>query len=268
MAKHWPHSPGDTIKSAEDNDDKDGLATGQNDYPDNSLFTFRSEAFDTFFARGGCVWTISSGRIGTMSAGEIYASSNGDRTDVTGVATQTFAATQDSYVFINEQSGVKRTVTASVGGTPPTPNANEVLNAVIRTNATAILAIIQYGYTTSNLPIYNTLPRRDVNKPQSRILPSASTIVPVTVENQLTTVDQLSVDASISAPSGTLVHGQTVMVSIRDNGGAHNLAWDGIYRGLGVTLPGVTVAGKWMYAAGKYNAIDNRVDILSINRES
>jgi hypothetical protein len=267
MTKHWPHSPGDTIKSAEDNDDKEGLAAGTNDYPDNSIFTFRKEAFDTFFARGGCIWSISSGRIGTMSAGEIYASSNGDRTDVSGIATQTFAATQDSYVFIHEQTGVKRTVTASVGGTPPTPNANEVLNAVITTNATAITKIVQYGYTRTNLPIFNTLPRRG-RPPQARILVSASSISPVVDENQQTTVDQLAADTTIAAPSGSLIHGQTIIVNLRDNGTARNVAWDGIYRGLGVTLPGVTVANKWMYAAGKYNGIDNRVDILSVNRES
>lgn len=268
MSKHWPHSPGDTIKSAEDNDDKEGLATGDNDYPSNSLFTFRAESFDTFWAKTGGIWTQSSGRIGQMSAGKIYASSTGGRTDVPAVASKTFAATQDHYVFHHEQTGVIRYVSQTIGATAPAPNAGEVLNAVLTTDASNITKVVQFGWTDTGLPIFNKLVKIPGASPMVRSISTGTSITPSTTNANGLAINALAADATINAPSGNPGDMHGILMRIKDNGTARGLTWNGIYRAIGVTIPTATTANKWMYIGIRYNSIDTRWDVYSVSREA
>ena len=157
MTKNWPYSPGDTIKSANDNADKEGLATGENDYDTNSLALFRSEAFESFFVKDTAKWSVSSGRIGTMTAGSIYAKSTGDRVAILGIGSKTFTASQDTYVFINEQTAVATYKAVANGASAPTADSPyDRLNAIITTNATNITAIKQAGTDNTGRYVYNT----------------------------------------------------------------------------------------------------------------
>ena len=267
MTRHWPYSPGDTIKSANDNADKEGLATGENDYDNNSLFVFRKEAFTSFFAKGGAIWTVASGRSGVMSAGYLYASTTGDRISVPGVGSNTFAATQDTYVFVNINSGAKRYVTAAVGGAQPTMNADEVLNAIITTDASSITNIQQAGMSNGGSLVYNTSPVLTTVVPIIRRAVNASTISP-SLDCQIFAMDSLAQNTTIGAPTGTSADGQGIMLRIRDNGTARSLTWNGVYKGVGVTLPTTTVANKMIYVFFRRNAATNSYDVLSVGREA
>lgn len=265
--RKWPYSPGDTIKSANDNADKEGLASGENDYDNNSIFVFRREAFPSFFAKGGSVWAISSGRAGVMSSGHMYTATTGDRISIAGVGSYVFSATQDTYVFVNVSSGVLRYAPVSVGATAPTMNADEVLNAVITTDSTNITSILQAGMSNTGALIYNTSPFSTSVVPILRRGVNAATISP-TLDCQIFAMDSLAQNTTIGAPTGTPADGQGIMLRIKDNGTAKALAWNAVYKGVGVTLPTSTTAGKMMYVFFRRNSPISRYDVLSIGREA
>lgn len=95
---------------------------------------------------------------------------------------------------------------------------------------------------------------------------SGATITPVATANQYN-VTALASAATIAAPAGTPVDGQTLLLRIKDNGTPQTLTWNVIYRAIGVTIPTATVASKQLYVGMKYNAADATWDVLSIGRQ-
>ena len=73
--------------------------------------------------------------------------------------------------------------------------------------------------------------------------------------------------ATFGAPTGTPVEAQNLIIRIKDNGTARTLAWNAIYRGVGVTLPTTTVISKMLYVGFKYNVADTRWDALAVAQE-
>lgn len=266
MAKNWPYSPGDTIESAKDNADKDGLATGENDYPNNSLQTFRSEAFVTFFRRSGAAWSIISGLNGQMSAGAVYDGTSGNRVVINAVATQAFTANQDTYVFVDTSDGTIRYSGVSNNATPPSINAGESLLAIIVTGASAITSVIQSGADAAGRLIKNTSPTGQRAVPITISQVNPATLTPA-VDQEMFIVSGQAQTLTINAPTGTLLEGMGFSFRFKDNGTARTLSWNSIYRAVGVTIPTATVANKWLYVFGRYNRTDNKVDILSVGRE-
>lgn len=82
------------------------------------------------------------------------------------------------------------------------------------------------------------------------------------------TVTALAAGATFSAPSGTPANGNYLMIRIKDNGTARTLAWNAIYRAIGVTLPTTTVISKTLYIGAKYNSADSKWDVLAIGQEA
>ena len=82
------------------------------------------------------------------------------------------------------------------------------------------------------------------------------------------TVTALAVGATFSAPSGTPVDGNYLTIRIKDNGTARTLAWNAIYRAIGVTLPTTTVINKTLYIGCRYNAADSKWDVLAVAQEA
>ncbi|KPH59193.1 hypothetical protein ADT71_23925 [Novosphingobium sp. ST904] len=78
----------------------------------------------------------------------------------------------------------------------------------------------------------------------------------------------LSGGIAINAPTGTPFDGQPIRFRLKDNATARALAWNAIYRAIGVALPGTTTASKTTYVAGSYNAADARWDITSVQTEA
>ena len=72
--------------------------------------------------------------------------------------------------------------------------------------------------------------------------------------------------ATFAAPSGTPVNGNALIIRIKDNGTARALAFNAIYRAVGVTLPTTTVVSKTLYIGAKYNSTDSKWDVIAIGQ--
>ena len=78
----------------------------------------------------------------------------------------------------------------------------------------------------------------------------------------------LAAGATFGAPTGTPVQGQALLIRIKDNGSAQTLAFNAIYRALGITLPTTTVISKTMYLAATYNSTDTKWDVVGLREEA
>lgn len=103
-----------------------------------------------------------------------------------------------------------------------------------------------------------------------RVLSTASI---ATIEPDVDEYDQYIVTAQAAAlgiddPVGDAVAGGKILFTFRDNGTPRALTWDSSYRGIGVTLPATTVAGKWVYVGAVYNAADSKWDVIAVMEET
>ena len=78
----------------------------------------------------------------------------------------------------------------------------------------------------------------------------------------------LAVGATFASPSGTPANGNTLIIRIKDNGTARSLAYNAIYRAIGVTLPTTTVISKTLYLGFIYNSDDSKWDCVSVVQEA
>lgn len=81
-------------------------------------------------------------------------------------------------------------------------------------------------------------------------------------------VTALAAGATFAAPSGTPTDSQKLTLRIKDNGTARTLAFNAIYRAIGVTLPTTTVISKTIYIGCIYNAADTKWDVVSVAQEA
>jgi len=97
---------------------------------------------------------------------------------------------------------------------------------------------------------------------------SSATPTPDADANDMYTVTALAAGATFGAPTGTPTDGQKLMIRIKDNGTARTLAFNAIYRAIGVTLPTTTVISKTIYLGAVYNSADTKWDILAYSLEA
>ena len=97
---------------------------------------------------------------------------------------------------------------------------------------------------------------------------SSSTPTPDGDSVDLYTVTALAAGATFGAPTGTPTNGQTLIIRIKDNGTARSLAWNAIYRAIGVTLPTTTVISKTLYVGFMYNSANTKWDCLATQQEA
>ncbi len=62
--------------------------------------------------------------------------------------------------------------------------------------------------------------------------------------------------------------GQRYWFRLKDDGTARAITWDTGYRGIGVTLPTTTVAGKTLYIFGRFNVQDTKLDIYQLAQQT
>ena len=82
------------------------------------------------------------------------------------------------------------------------------------------------------------------------------------------TVTALSVGATFGAPTGTPLNGQKLIIRIIDDGTLRALAYNAIYRAIGVTLPTTTVASKTIYLGMIYNSANTKWDVVAVAEEA
>lgn len=97
---------------------------------------------------------------------------------------------------------------------------------------------------------------------------SSSTPTPNADTDDIYLLTALAAGATFSAPSGTPTAGQGLIIRIKDNGTARSLAFNAIYRAIGVTLPTTTVVGKTLYLAMLYNSVDAKWDVVAKVQET
>jgi len=107
-----------------------------------------------------------------------------------------------------------------------------------------------------------TLTAKRIN-PRVGTVASSATPTPTADVSDLFTVTALAANAVFAAPSGTPVDGQRLVIRIKDNGTARTLAFNAIYRAIGVTLPTTTVISKTMYLGMFYNSADSKWDVVA-----
>lgn len=87
----------------------------------------------------GCVWSISSGLNGTMTAGIVYI--NGKRIVVATIASQAFPVSKDTYVSVDVNGTVSIASQVANNAVSPALPANSVWLAIVITNGTVITGI-------------------------------------------------------------------------------------------------------------------------------
>lgn len=108
---------------------------------------------------------------------------------------------------------------------------------------------------------------------QPRIVSAASYTTDTGTSLDFSTCDVFVVTAQAGAlkfnnPSGTPVHGEKIIIRVKDNGTAIALTYDTQYRAIGVTLPTTTVISKTTYIGGIWNATDSKVDVIAVATEA
>lgn len=102
-----------------------------------------------------------------------------------------------------------------------------------------------------------------------RVVSTASTTTPTpnadtTDQYQITA---LAGNATFGAPTGTPTNGQGLIIRIKDNGTARTLAWNSVFREIGITLPTTTVISKTLYVGCVWNSADSKWDVVAVQQE-
>lgn len=95
----------------------------------------------------------------------------------------------------------------------------------------------------------------------------ASTATPTPIGSNwrnVYTLTALATNATFAAPSGTPEDGNMILIRYKDNGTARTLAFNAIYRAVGITLPTTTIIGKTGYLLAVYNGADSVWDVVDV----
>lgn len=98
---------------------------------------------------------------------------------------------------------------------------------------------------------------------------SSSTPTPaVTAPDFQYTVTALAANATFGAPTGSPQDGWKLTIRILDNGTTRTLAFNAIYRAIGITLPTATTVNKTLYLSMRYNSAATKWDVLGVALEA
>jgi hypothetical protein len=132
-----------------------------------------------------------------------------------------------------------------------------------------LTAIAALAPSTDHIIIYGSeWESRLVRSPFVTSVTSSSTPTPNANTDDIYSVTALAAGATFGAPTGTPSHGQLLILRIEDNGTSRSLAFNAIYREVGVLLPTETVAGKLIYIGMRYNSTDTKWDVLGVIQQA
>lgn len=97
---------------------------------------------------------------------------------------------------------------------------------------------------------------------------SATPTVAITASNMQYTVTALAANATFGAPTGSPGDGWRLLIRIKDNATARTLAFNSIFRAIGVTLPTTTVISKTTYLGCVWNQSDTKWDVVAVGQEA
>ena len=102
--------------------------------------------------------------------------------------------------------------------------------------------------------------------PREQAVTSSATVTP-TFTNDIVIITAQAVNLTLANWSGTAVPNHGLGIRIKDAGTAVNISYGANYRGIGVSLPIVTVAGKTLYLGCIWNATVGKIDVVSVAQE-
>lgn len=97
---------------------------------------------------------------------------------------------------------------------------------------------------------------------------SSSAPTPNVANEDIYILTALAANATFGSPTGTPVQGTKLLIRIKDNGTSRTLAWNAIYRAIGVTLPTATTISKTLYVGCVYNSTDSKFDVIAVTQEA
>lgn len=97
---------------------------------------------------------------------------------------------------------------------------------------------------------------------------SVATLTPNINNNSLEQITAQAVNLTVSAPSGSPVLGQKLIINITDDGTARTISWNAVYNVINVTLPITTTVNKSLYIGCIYNADTSQWDVVAVKEEA
>lgn len=105
--------------------------------------------------------------------------------------------------------------------------------------------------------------------PTNESVSSSATPTPaVTSQFHHYSLTALAAGATFGAPTGSPANGWRLMLRIKDNGTARALAFNAVFRAIGVTLPTTTTASKTHYIGCMWNSADSKWDVIAVGKEA
>jgi len=128
--------------------------------------------------------------------------------------------------------------------------------------------IINLASSISNITFANSTVNSSRINPRFLSAANATTLAP-----DISAYDQYNLTAqdkalTVSAPIGTPLDGNKLMVRITGNSSAYAITWNATYTVIGVTLPTTTVATKTIYVGSIYNATNTRWDVVAVTTQA
>ena len=115
--------------------------------------------------------------------------------------------------------------------------------------------------------VKKSITRKNIVKPISNSIETATTLTPNIDENEQEVVTDLASALTIAAPTGTPSTGMKLVIRLTDNGTNRALTWNAIYRAIGVTLPTTTTANKILYIGCVYDEAGSKWDVVAVKEE-
>lgn len=169
--------------------------------------------------------------------------------------------------------------TTGTDTTRATTPANVAAAITARTASTTVQGIVELATTAETTTGTDTTRAvtaagvqavRDLLMPKSASASITSSATPTPNADTETHyyITALAANATIGAPTGTPVAGQSLVIAIKDNGTARTLAFNAAFVAIGVILPTTTVISKWTYIGAKWNANVSKWHVLAVNQEA
>lgn len=135
-------------------------------------------------------------------------------------------------------------------------------------NLTGTVAVPDGSFAIAKTTGLQTALDSKVNTPTTNSIASTATPAPTGDGNRNEYyVTAAAANMTVSAPSGTPVNGNSLLMRFKDNATARTITWNAIFRGIGVALPTTTVISKNLYVGFRYNSTDSKWDCIAVAQE-